>query len=203
MLLPRGGSETQNPFMQKIAHTFGWDQVDEKAVEVEETIAMPTITWTLQKGSKGEAVTAIQKRLKQLGYFEGEVSETFDDATTIAVKAFQKDNKLTADGVVGDKTLKKIFDPEAKHAGEKAGVFFNSPCREIENRQGRGRQKERRQEGGKAGSRTRHGIPEHRLVPLADRHGQRGIRPQDAGRQEKRTSGPRPEVYRSRWPAGL
>ena len=120
MLLPRGGSETQNPFMQKIAHTFGWDQVDEKAVEVEETIAMPTITWTLQKGSKGEAVTAIQKRLKQLGYFEGEVSETFDDATTIAVKAFQKDNKLTADGVVGDKTLKKIFDPEAKHAGEKA-----------------------------------------------------------------------------------
>ena len=79
---------------------------------------MPMITWTLQKGSKGEAVTAIQKRLKQLGYFEGEVSETFDDATTIAVKAFQKDNKLTADGVVGDKSLKKMFDPEAKHAGE-------------------------------------------------------------------------------------
>lgn len=90
MLLPRGGSETQNPFMQKIAHTFGWDQVDEKAVEVEETIAMPTITWTLQKGSKGETVTAIQKRLKQLGYFEGEVPETFDDATTIAVKTFNR-----------------------------------------------------------------------------------------------------------------
>ena len=120
LLLPRGGSETQNPFMQKIAHTLGWDQVDEKVADVDETIAMPMITKNLQKGSKGEAVTAMQKRLKQLGYFEGEVSDTFDDATRTAVKAFQKDNKLTADGVVGEKTLKKMFDPEAKHAGEKA-----------------------------------------------------------------------------------
>lgn len=117
LLLPRGGTETQNPFMQKIAHTLGWDKVDEE--KAEETIAMPVITGTLQKGSKGEAVTAMQKRLKQLGYFEGEVSDIFDDATRTAVKAFQKDNKLTADGVVGDKTMKKLFDPEAKHAGEK------------------------------------------------------------------------------------
>ncbi len=122
LLLPRGGSETQNPFMQKIAHTFGWDQVEEKVAEADETIAMPMITSNLQKGSKGEAVTAMQKRLKQLGYFEGEVSDTFDDATRTAVKAFQKDNKLTADGVVGEKTLKKMFDPEAKHAGEKASA---------------------------------------------------------------------------------
>lgn len=120
LLLPRGGTETQNPFMQKISHTLGWDQVDEKEADADETIAMPVITGILQKGSKGEAVTAMQKRLKQLGYFEGEVSDTFDDATRTAVKAFQKDNKLTADGMVGDKTLKKMFDPEAKHAGEKA-----------------------------------------------------------------------------------
>ena len=120
LLLPRGGTETQNPFMQKISHTLGWDQVGEKEADADETIAMPVITGILQKGSKGEAVTAMQKRLKQLGYFEGEVSDTFDDATRTAVKAFQKDNKLTADGMVGDKTLKKMFDPEAKHAGEKA-----------------------------------------------------------------------------------
>ena len=122
LLLPRGGAETQNPFIQKISHTLGWDQVDEKVADTDETIAMPVITGNLQKGSKGEAVTAMQKRLKQLGYFEGEVSDTFDDDTRNAVKAFQKDNKLTADGVVGDKTLKKMFDPEAKHAGEKAPV---------------------------------------------------------------------------------
>ena len=106
--------------MQKISHTLGWDQVGEKEADADETIAMPVITGILQKGSKGEAVTAMQKRLKQLGYFEGEVSDTFDDATRTAVKAFQKDNKLTADGMVGDKTLKKMFDPEAKHAVEKA-----------------------------------------------------------------------------------
>ena len=118
LLLPRGGTETQNPFMQKIAHTLGWDKVEEKAVE--EAIAMPLITKNLQKGCKGEAVTAMQKRLKQLGYFDGEASGTFDEATRTAVKAFQKDNKLTADGVVGNKTLKKMFEPEAKHASEKA-----------------------------------------------------------------------------------
>lgn len=119
LLLPRGGTETQSPFMQKIAHTFGWDKVEEKAAEAEETIAMPVLTGNLSKGSKGEAVTAMQKRLKQLGYFEGEASGTFDAATRTAVIAFQKDNKLTADGVVGDKTMKKMFDPEAKHAREK------------------------------------------------------------------------------------
>lgn len=120
LLLPRGGTETQSPFMQKIAHTLGWDKVEEKAAE--ETIAMPVLTGNLSKGSKGEAVTAMQKRLKQLGYFEGEASGTFDAATRTAVIAFQKDNKLTADGVVGDKTMKKMFDPEAKHAGEKASA---------------------------------------------------------------------------------
>lgn len=119
LLLPRGGTETQSPFMQKIAHTFGWDKVEEKTAEAEETIAMPVLTGNLSKGSKGEAVTAMQKRLKQLGYFEGEASGTFDAATRTAVIAFQKDNKLTADGVVGDKTMKKMFDPEAKHAREK------------------------------------------------------------------------------------
>lgn len=119
LLLPRGGAETQSPFMQKIAHTFGWDKVEEKTAEAEETIAMPVLTGNLSKGSKGEAVTAMQKRLKQLGYFEGEASGTFDAATRTAVIAFQKDNKLTADGVVGDKTMKKMFDPEAKHAREK------------------------------------------------------------------------------------
>lgn len=119
LLLPRGGTETQSPFMQKIAHTFGWDKVEEKAAEAEETIAMPVLTGNLSKGSKGEAVTAMQKRLKQLGYFEGEASGTFDAVTRTAVIAFQKDNKLTADGVVGDKTMNKMFDPEAKHAREK------------------------------------------------------------------------------------
>ena len=116
LLLPRGGTETQNPFMQKVAHTFGWDKVDESVEE--ETIAMPEITDNLYlyKGSKGEAITAMQKRLKQLGYFEGEVSDTFDEATRTAVIAFQKANKLKVDGVVGDKTMKKMFAPEAKPA---------------------------------------------------------------------------------------
>ena len=56
-----------------------------------------------------------------MGYLkEEDVNGQFDSNTEEAVKAFQKDNKLTADGVVGEKTLKKMFDPEAKHAGEKA-----------------------------------------------------------------------------------
>ncbi|MBQ8957070.1 MAG: peptidoglycan-binding protein [Bacteroidales bacterium] len=111
MLFLRGGTETQNPFVQKIAHTLGWDKVEEEAAD--DSIAMPVLTGNLQKGSKGEAVTAMQKRLKQLGFYDEEITDNFDESTRKAVKAFQKANKLKVDGVVGEKTMEKMFSPEA------------------------------------------------------------------------------------------
>ena len=64
---------------------------------------------SLQKGFTGsDAVRAVQKRLKELGYYKGSADGDFGPATEEAVIAFQKANGLTADGKVGEKTLAKM-----------------------------------------------------------------------------------------------
>lgn len=55
----------------------------------------------LRKGSTGEAVTALQQALIKAGY--GSLG-TFGDETDAAVRKFQADNGLTADGIVGKNT---------------------------------------------------------------------------------------------------
>lgn len=67
---------------------------------------------TLRKGSSGEYVTLLQTKLIQLGYnlepygADGKYGNT----TLKAVKEFQQDNGLTADGVVGTKTWEAILN---------------------------------------------------------------------------------------------
>lgn len=56
-------------------------------------------------GSRGEEVRKIQSVLKQKGYYTGNVDGIFGSLTQAAVKAFQKDAKLTVDGIAGEKTL--------------------------------------------------------------------------------------------------
>ena len=56
-------------------------------------------------GSSGDEVSEIQSRLKKWGYYDGKVDGIFGSATRNAVIKFQKNNNLTADGVVGAKTL--------------------------------------------------------------------------------------------------
>lgn len=58
-----------------------------------------------KKGASGANVTEIQTRLKNWGYYSGEVDGMFGSATEKAVKYFQQKNGLTADGVVGAQTL--------------------------------------------------------------------------------------------------
>lgn len=58
----------------------------------------------LKKGSKGDEVVTLQKKLKQWGYYNGTVDGIFGSATEKAVQYFQRKNGLTADGIVGAKT---------------------------------------------------------------------------------------------------
>lgn len=58
----------------------------------------------LKKGSKGDEVVTLQKKLKQWGYYDGAVDGIFGSGTQKAVQYFQRKNGLTADGVVGAKT---------------------------------------------------------------------------------------------------
>ena len=63
---------------------------------------------SLRMGDSGSAVKDLQTKLKKLGYYSGTVDSTFGSGTYAAVKAFQKKYNLTADGVAGSETLKKL-----------------------------------------------------------------------------------------------
>lgn len=85
--------------------------------------AVPQVTATptpeptqppLGSGSSGDRVTEMQKRLQELGYYQGKLDGQFGSGTRAAVKAFQRQNGLDADGVAGPKTLTALYSEKAK-----------------------------------------------------------------------------------------
>jgi peptidoglycan hydrolase-like protein with peptidoglycan-binding domain len=67
----------------------------------------------LHNGSQGEKVWQLQERLKELGYYTGEVDGQFGPGTKEAVIAFQKKNGLDADGLAGEETQKVLYSENA------------------------------------------------------------------------------------------
>ena len=67
--------------------------------------ATPASDGVLRKGDKGSEVKALQQKLIQLGYLTGKADGVYGIKTMEAVKAYQKAQKLKADGVAGAKTL--------------------------------------------------------------------------------------------------
>jgi peptidoglycan hydrolase-like protein with peptidoglycan-binding domain len=70
----------------------------------------------LKPGSSGEAVRALQLRLKELGYFSGTGTGHFGAVTLAAVKAFQKARGLAVDGIAGPKTRIQAFSKASASA---------------------------------------------------------------------------------------
>lgn len=64
---------------------------------------------TLRAGMRGEAVSEMQTALIALGYLGGTVDGIFGINTEKAVRKFQRDNKLTADGLAGERTLEILY----------------------------------------------------------------------------------------------
>ena len=81
----------------------------------QQTVSRPTI----RKGNKNKYVKEVQEKLIQLGYNLGicGADGDFGTATEAAVKQFQRDHGLTADGVVGPKTYAAL-DAAEKPAEE-------------------------------------------------------------------------------------
>lgn len=64
-----------------------------------------------KQGDSGSAVRTIQQKLKNWGYYSGDVDGIFGSETKKAVISFQKKNGLTADGIVGKSTLAALGMP--------------------------------------------------------------------------------------------
>lgn len=58
-----------------------------------------------KRGSYGSEVTAIQKKLKNWGYYTGSVDGIYGSRTETAVRYFQRKNGLVVDGIAGKNTL--------------------------------------------------------------------------------------------------
>lgn len=74
-----------------------------------------------RQGSSGQTVRTIQQKLKNWGYYDGEVDGIFGSRTTAAVKYFQRSNGLTVDGIVGPATLKALGMQSSSTSGADAG----------------------------------------------------------------------------------
>jgi peptidoglycan hydrolase-like protein with peptidoglycan-binding domain len=79
---------------------------------------------TLKKGNTGEIVVTLQNLLIEKGYVDRDyVDGDFGPGTEAAVKQFQTDNSLTADGIVGPATWQVLCSTAVPPSDETPGVM--------------------------------------------------------------------------------
>ena len=77
------------------------------------TVGPPENIILLKYGSKGEEVRILQLRLAELGYLTGEADGIYGDDTREAVRAFQRRNGLSVDGIAGKQTQTRLYSEDA------------------------------------------------------------------------------------------
>lgn len=77
------------------------------AEELETSLARPM----LRRGSRGAPVIELQKRLSALGFNSGAADGIFGSRTESAVRAFQRSQRITVDGIVGPQTWSRLYGP--------------------------------------------------------------------------------------------
>lgn len=91
------------------AHLYSGKPKNVSGKKQEITVVAPVEGVTIRLKDTGDQVITIQTRLAELGFYTGDISGTYDKATQTAVKAFQKKNNLTADGVCGKDTQQLLL----------------------------------------------------------------------------------------------
>jgi murein L,D-transpeptidase YcbB/YkuD len=82
--------------------------------EIAKQPAPPKFSGQVKKGASGEYVREVQKRLAVEGYWDGPPTGLFDDTLEAAVKRFQDDRQVTADGKIEKVTLERLNVPMAE-----------------------------------------------------------------------------------------
>jgi peptidoglycan hydrolase-like protein with peptidoglycan-binding domain len=80
---------------------------------------------TLQRGSRGQAVTNLQNRLRTLGFFRGPVTGYYGDITTTAVREFQRSRAIQANGIAGPQTQAALYGTSS--SGNSGGSGGGTP----------------------------------------------------------------------------
>ena len=102
----------------------GESKMDESAQQMEEMVDKGTekVKDTFSKDDISEENTkAIQTKLSEAGFYDGEVDGKFSDSTVEGLKKFQESKNLTASGELDKETVDALgIDMEAKQAQEAA-----------------------------------------------------------------------------------
>jgi peptidoglycan hydrolase-like protein with peptidoglycan-binding domain len=97
-----------------------------------------------KKGDEGPDVKEIQLKLKELALYDAPADGVFGPKTEMAVKAFQSDNNLMVDGIVGPQTWNLLFSQfkftnYARHVGRRGDydwfqwkVFMDEPDEKLD-----------------------------------------------------------------------
>ncbi len=81
----------------------------------------------LKRGSKGDEVMAIQTTLKELGYYTySRTTGYYGSITEKAVKHFQKDNGIAADGILGKRTMALLKEQDKNSPGKATVTVTNA-----------------------------------------------------------------------------
>ena len=81
------------------------------ASEVYFNISTRAIAQVYKYGSRGDQVKLIQTKLKNWGFYNESVDGIYGYNTYLSVKAFQRKNGLSVDGIIGNSTLAAIGLP--------------------------------------------------------------------------------------------
>ena len=109
----------QSVFAENTAETT---QAAEQTAKPKMSAAELQAQGILSVGAKGDEVTRVQQRLKDLGYLDGKVDGQYGGGTKRAVIAFQRANGLTTDGVAGQETQDRLFAEDAIAAPDDSPV---------------------------------------------------------------------------------
>ncbi len=71
-----------------------------------------------QRGDRGDDIATLQRKLKRLGYLEGDADGIYGGQTLEAVKEFQTDKKLSVTGSVDQKTFDEVNTAFVEETGE-------------------------------------------------------------------------------------
>ena len=103
--------------------TFGIAEgnTENTAEDTVETVAEEIVE--LKNGSKGQSVSDLQTRLKELGYYSKSIDGDFSNGTKQAVMQFQSRNNLEADGIATVETIQAIYSDDAVPAPKLPSVL--------------------------------------------------------------------------------
>ena len=112
-------------------------QLSEAIKQALSTFEPEPVYESLTKGSKGESVVTLQKRLAELNYLQSRADGDYGNVTAEAVKLFQKTVGLEITGTADPDTQKALYAEDAPIAKVYVALDFKGISRDPENHKGK------------------------------------------------------------------